>query len=70
MRYTITIRKYDKNPDYAVQMAKYEKERNRGYYNSVDPIPPKEEIVHDALICELTEEQFKKIKAESLKVFE
>lgn len=69
--YFITIRKTEVNPNYKEEVEKYQQE-NR-YYDrgpNRDLGAPLPEIVKDVLICELTEEQYKKVKLEALKSFE
>jgi len=66
--YFLTIKKTEANPDYKEQIREYQ-ERNR-FLDRGRPEGPSEEIVKDVLVVELTEEQFKKVKLESIKVFE
>lgn len=71
MNYKIKIVKTEPNPNYKDEMAQYnEKSRyfDRGFER--DNGAPLAEFVKDVLICELTEEQYKKVKAEVFKVFE
>jgi hypothetical protein len=75
MNYQIKIIKAEANPNYKEEMAAYRKELNadRIYnrnYSDGSPIQPKEEFIKDVLICELTEEQFRKVKSEVFKTFE
>lgn len=71
MNYKIVITRKDPNPNFAVEVAKFEEKNRHGYMNSgMERERPQEDIVTDALICEITEEQFKKIKLEVLKAFE
>ena len=64
--YRIIISKREPNPNFASEMEQYERNNRFGY----DPNRPQEQISTDVLITELSEEQFKKVKAEVLKVFE
>ena len=66
MNYQIKIIRTEPNSRYAEEMKEY----GNPYGNRYDKITPQENIVKDVLICELNEEQFKKVKAEVLKVFE
>lgn len=71
MNYKIVITKKEPNSNFAVEMAKFEEDRRYGYgLRGGDQIKPEPQITTDALICELTEEQFKKIKVEVLKNWE
>jgi hypothetical protein len=65
MNYEIKITKTENNPDYKDEMKSYSSAFNQRYDKPI-PTPT---IVRDVLICNLTEEQFKKVKAEVLKVF-
>jgi len=72
-KYQLTIRKVEDNPNFKEEMEAYSKDfgyrqRNMGMedYNR----GPSPKNVEDVLICELSEEQFKKVKLEALKVFE
>lgn len=70
MNYQITITKTEPNPNYDKELAFYETEKNYASAYSYEKPKPQTEVIRDVLICELTEEQFKRIKAEALKVFE
>lgn len=63
MNYKITIQKFEPNPLYLSE----DKRKEYGRYTNEQLTP---EVIRDALSCELTDEQFKKVKAECLKVFE
>lgn len=69
MNYNITIVKTEDNPNFAEELKAFE-ERNR--YQNFNNLPehPRREVTKNVLTCHLTEEQFKKVKAEVLKVFE
>ena len=69
--YFLTIKKTEANPDYKEQVQEYQ-ERNK-YFDrgrGMDNGEPMREIVKDILVVELTEDQYKKVKLESIKVFE
>ncbi len=69
--YKITIVKTEKNPNFAEEMVEYQKNNrmyDRGNYS--DRGEPRENIPSDALMVELTDEQYKKVKAEIIKAFE
>lgn len=74
MNYKITIVRKDPNPNYAVEYAAWEEKYNGRRDNfgnrHTEDRPPEKETITDALICELTEEQFKKIKAACITTFE
>ena len=67
MNYRIKITKTEPNPTYKEEMERFEKDMRWGSYSKQEPAL---EVVKDVLICELTEEQYKKVKAEVYKVFE
>lgn len=67
MNYQLKILKTEPNPNYKEELALYEKQ---GVWSrSIDTPSPKDEFVRDVLIVELTEEQYKKVKEEVIKVF-
>jgi hypothetical protein len=68
MNYQIIITKTEPNPNYAAELVEYNKLRYA--YDSDRKIEPKVSFERSVLSCELTEEQFKKVKLEALKVFE
>ena len=69
MNYKIQIIRTEKNTDFEEQLKKWEDDqrwnRPREFTDR-----PSENIATNVLNCELTEEQFKKIKAEVFKTFE
>lgn len=69
--YRIIITKVEPDPEFASKMEAYERNNRfgRDMYNQ-DPNRPQEKITSDVLICELTEEQFKKVKLEAIKAFQ
>lgn len=69
MKYKLIVTKKEENPNYAVEVAELEK-TNRYNRNNFDDRGPQKEITTDALICELTDQQFKSLKAEVFKAFE
>jgi len=75
MEYKIQITKVEPNQNYKEQLAQYSEEMSASKifnrrYDEPQPIEPQKEFVKDVLITVLTEEQFKKVKSEVLKVFE
>ena len=66
--YRIIISKREPNPNFASEMEQYERNNRFGRNDMYDPNRPQEQISTDVLITELSEEQFKKVKAEVLKV--
>ena len=66
MNYQIKITKTEPNSNFKEEMMAYK----NPYNCRNDSTIPQEYIVKDVLIVELTEDQFKKVKAEVLKVFE
>lgn len=71
MKYKINIQKFIENPNYAVEKEKYDENKNRPTWNQQYDSPfPEKFIATTALDVELTDEEFKKVKAEIIKVFE
>jgi len=73
MKYRLIVRKIEKNENFMAERAEWEEKNkwnrmNRNDY--YDPSIPQEEVTTDALVIELNEEQFKKLKEQSFKVFE
>ncbi len=70
MNYRIKITRTEPNPHFAEELKAHE-ERNRGYNTSFNNNGsyPLAEVETTGLLCELTEEQFKAIKAAVLKEF-
>lgn len=69
MNYKIIIEKKEPNPDFEAELAKWQEASK---YSRFEPSSdyPSATKVSNALMCELTEEQFKAIKAEVFKAFE
>ena len=67
MNYKLKVTKTESNPNYKEEMAQYDADRR---WSHRDSELPKTELIKDVLIVELTEEQYKKVKAEVFKVFE
>ena len=70
MNYNLTITKTEPNPNYKEELKKWKDDQRWGRTIPDERGWPQPEIVHDVLKVELTEEQFKKVKAEVFKVFE
>ncbi len=68
MNYQIKIVKTEPNPNYELELK--EKSRTSRYGGFDVVVTPEKTIVTDVLTCELTEDQYKKVKLEVLKVFE
>ena len=72
MNYQITIERKEPNPNFETELADW-KERtrfNNSYVGSkANSDYPNAVNITNALICELTEEQYKAIKAEVFKTF-
>lgn len=68
MNYKITIERKEPNPNFETEYETW-KEHNKYYGRNQEP-QPQSELTTNALICELTEEQYKAIKAEVFKTFE
>lgn len=70
MKYKLTVIKYEKNENYEAEMAKW-KEHNRYSNNFMDgALVPQTETADRSLEVFLTEEEYKRVKAEVVKVFE
>ena len=74
MMYKITIEKKEKNPNFEAELKEWQ-EQNKYNLNSrigdrYNENYPQDVKITNALICELTEEQYKAIKAEVFKTFE
>lgn len=69
MEYHITIVRTEANPNFEEEVKKLEDDRR--YRNGYNPdSQPQRDLVKNVLTCHLTEEQYKKIKAEVFKAFE
>jgi len=69
MNYQITITRKEPNENFAEQLQEWQ-DRERFHYGKGPGEYPNTHITTNALICELTEEQFKAVKAEVLKAFQ
>lgn len=69
MNYKITIERKEPNPNFEAEYKQWQDDQryNIGRYSNEQP--PRESITN-ALICELTEEQYKAIKAQVFNTFE
>ncbi len=70
--YRVSIYRTEPNPLFAEQIKKYEEENRRGYNSRgdiFDPNRPREEIEKNVLLVELTEEEFKVVKASVIETF-
>lgn len=74
MKYKLTVIKYEKNENYEAEMAKFKESiTSRGMYNNrYDEVAnePKLETSTRSLEVFLTDDEYKKVKAEVVKVFE
>ncbi len=68
MNYKIIIEKKEQNPNFESELAKCNESSRGCRYETMDY--PINEVTTNALICELTEEQFKAVKAAVMKSFE
>ena len=69
MNYKIQITKVEDNPNYDKEVIDF-KENNRYYNGQMDKSFPSREVIKEVLSCELTEEEYIKVKAEVIKVWE
>ena len=74
MKYKIIIEKKEPNPNFEVELKEWKEQNqynlNRRMGDKYNEDYPRDEQITNALICELTEEQYKAIKAEVFKTFE
>ena len=73
MKYRLIVKKVEPNENFTAQKADWEEKNRWGRMDRGNYMPdgyPLEEITTDALIVELTEEQFRKLKEESFKAFQ
>ncbi len=68
MRYSLVIKKLDKNEDYEKEKQVWEEQHNRPWMNSPEPTFPQRELKTLALETIITEEEFKKIKKAVMEV--
>ena len=69
MKYKLNVQKYIVNTDYEKQMEDYKENSKYSNFNNRNDYPEKF-ISTTCLEVELTEEEFKKVKLETIKVFE
>jgi hypothetical protein len=69
MNYQISITRTEVNTDYEAQLKEWNEQNRYGNRNNFNDNGPRSEIVKNALICELTEEQFKAVKAAVMESF-
>jgi len=72
-KYKITIIKYGENENYEEEMAKWKEENSgygRGFYGKDTIESPSLVKAERSLEVFLTEEEYKKVKAEVIKIFE
>jgi predicted DNA binding CopG/RHH family protein len=70
MNYKIIIEKKEPNQNFEAEYKQWQDDQRYSMNRNYEPIAPQRENVTNALIIELTEEQFKAIKAEVFRVFE
>lgn len=72
MKYKITVIKYDKNPDYEAEMAKWKEsqEKSWGYRNEPERDEPSLQRAERSLEVFLTEEEYNEVKKAVIAVFE
>lgn len=74
MKYKLTIIKYEENQNYEAEMAKWKEDRKDNQYQSRpwderQSGEPERKIAERSLEVFLTEEEYKKVKEEVIKVF-
>jgi hypothetical protein len=71
MKYKLTIIKYEANENYEAELAKFKEALNYNRYrNEPSQDEPKIEVANRSLEVFLTDEEYKKVKAEVIKIFE
>ncbi len=73
MKYQLIIIKHENNDNYEAEMAKWKEDNQFGYFrdrNGISPDSPQLQKSTRSLEVLLTEEEFKKVKSEVIKVFE
>lgn len=76
MKYKLTIIKYEGNKDYEAEMAKWKENGLNRNYNQLRPWDerqsgePERETAERSLEVFLTEDEYKKVKEEVIKVFQ
>ena len=70
MSYKITIERKEPNPNFEVEYKQWQDDQRYGMNRLVGDNSPRRENITNALICELTEEQYKAIKAQVFNTFE
>jgi hypothetical protein len=68
MNYKIIIERKEPNPNFEAELAKWQESNKYNRYESASEYPSDMKITN-ALICEITEEQFKAIKGNIMEVF-
>lgn len=70
MKYKLTVIKYEKNENYEAEMAKWKENNGYGMQYASSRDMPSMEVADRSLEVFLTEDEFKKLKAETIKIFE
>jgi len=73
MKYKLTIIRYDDNKNYESEMAKFKEDTRYEKFNKPwdnRDEGPSREVAERSLEVFLTEEEYKKVKAEVIKIFE
>lgn len=67
--YKLTVTKSVENPDYKSEYRKYQANNQNIYWRDKDIYAPVRFYPEKAMEVELTDEEFKKLKAETIKIF-
>jgi len=67
--YKITITKAEENPNFKEEMDSWREKTRYGNFQN-ESLMQQSEVIKNVLMVALTDEQFKKVKAEVFKVFE
>lgn len=68
MKYLMTIIRYEENKNYEAEMAKWKEDNAKPWIQMRDV--PSKEIPGRAIEVHLTEDEYKKVKGEVIKIFE
>lgn len=70
MTYKIIVERKERNSNFDAEYKEWKEEQRYAMSRNLGDNMPQKENITNALICELTEEQYKEIKAQVFKTFE
>lgn len=68
MTYQLIVKKNETDPNYAIKLAEW-KTDNSGFQKFGNKMEPYPNITTDALVCNITDEQFEAIRKSVLEIF-